>query len=514
MTSTASVADAKPVRSAGQKLLSFGERHPWILFVLSLIWLPAAIDDARSMRLWLDEIVTLYLSRMSPGNLVDALRHGVDLQPPFFYWVTRGFESLFGYSELGVRSQAIFFFTAFTLILFQFVRAKLGTWYGWAAIWLALNTLAFGYSTAGYSSDGRPYAMLIAFASLSLLCCSLYWANPRLWTLIAIAFSVAATVSTHYYGIFAILPLLAGEAFRWHQLRRFDLRLPVAIAVGLTPLIFLVPIARSGVSSHPPNPWNPVTISSLGSVWGVLLSSRIPVPFFLSLAIVFFAWRRFCEDVPWKAFRLSPDVIAGVSFLAIPIPAVIVAKLGANMIFFRYLLPVVIGLVVLCILTLYRVARASRELALLVSLGCIVWFLYTWVPHYHLHFPAQPGRLSIPAPDDALPIIIASSGDHALYFHYGASSLRARLFIVTDAEVSSRYPGQADVALTMMHTAPYFSFHTIDFRGLVERREFYVWEVNGASGSGWLIPELLGRGAHVDVAYADQAAILYRVHLP
>lgn len=499
--------------SAPARLLSFAERQPWLLFACTLAWLPLAIRHAWNVRLWIDEIVTLDVSRMGNARMIDALRHGVDLQPPFFYWVTRAFEALFGYGEIGVRSQAVFFFFLFTVFLFRLVQRSMGAWYGCAAVWLALNTVVFGAPNQGYSSEARPYAMLLAFSTSALLCWTSYRERPAWWKLPILTVAIAATVSCHYFGVFAVLPLLAGECAVFIRTRKPDFRVLTAIALGFAPQLFFLPIARAGMAAHRAPLWQRGNAFSLEAIY-VGLVSHFTVPLFLAMVVLFFCWRRLDRTASGRDFTLSPENLAGAGYFFIPIAAIVVTAFSANAIMPRYVLPALIGIVFISIVLLYRATGGSRAAAAIVACCCALWFVYTWEPQFYRHLPRKPGPLSIAAPEAGLPIVIASADVYFTWRHYSSRALVERLRIVADPQVELQYPGMADVAVTSLNQTPYLNLRTIDFRQMRQLGDFYAFEVRKSLGADWLVAEIIRHGGQVQVVSDQIGPVLFRVHFP
>ena len=84
-----------------------------------------------------------------------------------------------------------------------------------------------------YAFEARAYGLVLGFAALALLSWqSVALGRRRVLSLVCLAGGLSAAVSSHYYGIFVILPLALGEASRSVSRRRVDLASPS----GLSPV--------------------------------------------------------------------------------------------------------------------------------------------------------------------------------------------------------------------------------------------------------------------------------------
>ena len=92
-------------------------RESLLLSIAIAIYFAGSCVIAQIRMLWYDEIFTRQVAILgSWGRIVTALRHGIDLQPPLFYYVTYWTRAI-GSEEIGIRLPAMvgFSFTAFAL---------------------------------------------------------------------------------------------------------------------------------------------------------------------------------------------------------------------------------------------------------------------------------------------------------------------------------------------------------------------------------------------------------------
>jgi 4-amino-4-deoxy-L-arabinose transferase-like glycosyltransferase len=117
-----------------------------------------------SMRqLWHDELFTYYIAQApSLSRLWEELH--LDLNPPLLYLATRASLAVLGDHPYAVRFPSILAFLAGSLCLYVWVARRLRPSYGLLAM-LALWSTPFFY----YSSEARPYGLVIGFFGMALL---------------------------------------------------------------------------------------------------------------------------------------------------------------------------------------------------------------------------------------------------------------------------------------------------------------------------------------------------------
>src|SRR3972149_1994188 len=182
-------------------------RKLWLLCGFSIVFLISTCWLASRKLMWNDELFTLYISRLpSVSDIWSALSTGADQTPPFFHIITRASFSLFGVNHVSIRLPEVLGFWVMSLCLFQFVSKRSSAIYGFVAMLFPLVTIAYSYAY-----EARPYGLVLAFSGLPLLC----WQSAaegryRKLSLIGLALSLAAAVSSHYYAVLLFLPLAVG----------------------------------------------------------------------------------------------------------------------------------------------------------------------------------------------------------------------------------------------------------------------------------------------------------------
>ena len=75
---------------------------------------------------WFDELITVYLCRLTFRHIWEALRHGADFNPPLFYFLTKTAETLFGEGLVTTRLPSIVGFWCFCICLYLVVSKRAG----------------------------------------------------------------------------------------------------------------------------------------------------------------------------------------------------------------------------------------------------------------------------------------------------------------------------------------------------------------------------------------------------
>ena len=100
-----------------------------------------------------------------------------------------------------------------------------------------------------YSYEARPYALVVGFGALALLSWqSIALDRRRAVWIPCLALSLAATVSSHYYGLLVLFPFAAGESARTLRRRRIDVAIWASMVVAVVPLAFHLPLLSAGAA--------------------------------------------------------------------------------------------------------------------------------------------------------------------------------------------------------------------------------------------------------------------------
>jgi hypothetical protein len=214
-----------------------------VLAVAAVVALYACTTLLLAVRrhLWFDELFTYYIVRQPElGDVLRVLRTGVEPLPPFFYLLTRASTSVLGDGPLGLRAPELAGVLLGSVCLFVVV-ARRSTWlHGVIAMLVPLVTVTYGFAF-----EARPYGLVVGFAAASLLCWQLRTDGAGATAVVGLALALALAVASHYYAVFVLVPLAAGEGVRAVRARRVDLAVLAAFAAALVPLAVVVPFARA-----------------------------------------------------------------------------------------------------------------------------------------------------------------------------------------------------------------------------------------------------------------------------
>lgn len=191
---------------------------------------------------WVDEVLQMIIARLNgPGSIWDALMAGIQVDPPVLHVTQHYLVRAFGDFPLIYRLPAIAGFTLMcvsgTLLLWRYVPPL----YAASAFYLPYATVL-----RSRAMDARPYGLMFGFAALTLLCWDSVhrWPDRFVWRA-AFTFALSATLSTHFYSIYILLALAAGELTWWVLRRRIDWLTIACAVVACIPYGFWLPVLLS-----------------------------------------------------------------------------------------------------------------------------------------------------------------------------------------------------------------------------------------------------------------------------
>lgn len=390
--------------------------HPFRSFaVLSLGYFVVALCLSSLKLLWLDELITLHIARLSGASAIwQALGHGVDPNPPLSHLLVHYSRLLFGEHEFALRLPAMIGYWAGILTLFLYLKRHLSpTW----AVVGSITLMAMG--SFEYSYESRSYGIFFGLAMVAFY----LWSRAadtayarRKGALIGMALALAAGISTNYFAVLAFLPVSIGEVFRtlsratyrmrsgdgrgsWSQtLLRESIDYPVwfAIVLAAVPLVFYLPLIEHSIAQFAPYAWNKVSLGQVADSYTEMVEVILyPILGLFVLALVIYMARKFvlrlCADcranaVPraiapiliaplWK-IRIPLHELAAIgSFMAYPFLGYIVASVRGGMLSPRFVIPVCFGFAIAATaVACHLFGNYSRAAAVaLIFVSC--WFI-------------------------------------------------------------------------------------------------------------------------------------------
>ncbi len=336
-----------------------------ILALLTIAYFAATCLLASRKLFWFDEIFTIYLSRLPDlSSLWDALKSGVDFNPPMLYLLTRFAHKLAGEGPIGTRLPEMIGFWIFCLCLYRFVSARSSPLGGIISFLLPMITIGYFYAY-----DARPYGIMLGFSGLALVC----WqaaadrTSGRFLWLAGLTAALAGALLSHAYGLLLLIPLAAGEMARGTSVRRVDWPVWTALAASCFAELALVPIARS---SHPILATSIYLKATLHLLLPVYMQYLKPLSYVLFGWLALMALSKESAHARVKSVRSLPthEVVTLLAFLILPAVQVLAAKVTAGPAIARYSIVWLAGPA--CLLGFFSASRplvATGTLAIMLA---------------------------------------------------------------------------------------------------------------------------------------------------
>jgi mannosyltransferase len=229
---------------------------PWVEIVV----LTAAVALGMLLRirtrqdLWVDEALSVNISRLAPRALLEALRH--DGHPPVYYLLLHGWMRAFGEGALAVRSLS----TVLSLCTLPLAWVAGRRYGGRRCAIAALALFAVVPSTVRFGSEARMYSLVVLLVLAAWLAGWRAWERPTVLRLALVAWLTGALLLTHYwsfYLLFATGGVLAAVAVRGSTAARARaVRLLVALGAGSLLFVPWLPSFLDQVRTTG-TPWGP-----------------------------------------------------------------------------------------------------------------------------------------------------------------------------------------------------------------------------------------------------------------
>jgi hypothetical protein len=253
-------ASDKVTEHAGDRM----ERWAWWLdqrLVVILVILAAVygvlVQWWLHLILWYDELHTYYIAQAPTlARMIEETKH-VDLNPPMIYLLVRASYAIFGVSTVATRLPSVIAFFLGSAAVLVFVSRRVG------GLWAAAAVALFWFSPFfRYATEARPYGILLAFFSLTLLS----WdsateiADARLptpvsvrgWPLAGIAVGNTGMMLSHVLAPLSIMPFCVAELVRSWRQRRIDWPVWAALLFPLTYFVINLSLMRQlGPAAYP-----------------------------------------------------------------------------------------------------------------------------------------------------------------------------------------------------------------------------------------------------------------------
>jgi mannosyltransferase len=268
-----------------------------VLAVAALVALGVALRFVTTSPLWLDEALSVNIASLPLGAIGEAL--GQDGHPPLYYWLLHGWMSVFGGSDVAVRSLSGVFGVLALPLAWEAGRRRAGTAGGLCVLALtAITPWAVRYAT-----EARMYSLVLTLVFAAwLLADDLLARRDRLrW--IALAAVTGGAVLAHYWVLHLGIAAVALLALRWWRgdaaARAGSVRVATALAVGALAFV----------------PWLPVFFDQLASTGTPWASAGRPTGALVELIGGLGGGAKYPEAVLY-GFALIVLAAAGITVLA------------------------------------------------------------------------------------------------------------------------------------------------------------------------------------------------------
>ena len=338
---TSAASFGRRINDVANRLSEILDRHkPIVLAVFSIAFFVLTVYRASRKLFWLDELFTVYLSRLPDVKSVwQAVTHGVDFNPPLFYLITRVSERVLGEGQIATRLPEILGFLVFCLCLFRFVSLRLSVLSACVSMLFPLVTGAYWYAY-----EARAHALVLGFCGVALIS----WqavadcGTRRAWWLFGLGGSLACALLTHSYAFLIFVPIVLGELTRTASRRRLDWPVWVTIAVASLGVLASIPLVHRAVLEVGSFYFFSPSLFKLVVLYADLLKPATIV--LLGWALLFCVVRMRTERVEEEPGFRAYEVVALCAFAAVPVFEYTASKLVGAPFLNRYGISAVAGI--------------------------------------------------------------------------------------------------------------------------------------------------------------------------
>lgn len=346
----------------------------WKLGGIIALFVALAAGNMTRWSIWFDEAFSAYLMRF---NVWEITRYtALDVHPPMYYWLLKGWTSLFGTTELAFRSMSVFF-AIVAIIGVYCLLARLTK--SSAAGLVAAFATAISPMLIRFSDEARMYTLVFAivvWAAYALVRAMTAKASKKWWILYGLLLAVG--MYTHYFIAFAFL---AFWAWRWYEVKKGRVKkfwsrewlwahvgavalylpwIPVLVGqfIGVQMGFWIPPL-----SAYTPNDYlsNMLLYREYGAVTGWWA-----IVFFAAVALMIWLFLRWRKDGKKTETRRLGIVIALAAVPPILLAAASIPPLSSTFMD-RYVLYSQLALAMLIALALWSLRHTMRRRVLIVA---------------------------------------------------------------------------------------------------------------------------------------------------
>lgn len=441
---------ASPVARLATRCEQALARNESIALVLALLLSAASMAyNALTRYIWFDECFTLFISRLpSLHQMLEAMP--ADSQPPLQYLLTHTSLRLLGETEFGLRLPEMMAYLAAGLVTWCIVRR-----HGSAGQALFSLACLLGCKINGIqSSTARPYGLLVFFTAFVFWCwqAASVRVDRRMLPLCGMTVGLAAAIFTHHLAVVNIgLFLLAGELVRLRTRRRFDSPMTAAILLGLSALIFTVPLSRQTQRLLGDPVLHAITFWGQSSLVNLRYYAwTVPLPLavlFLVIGLLFGLYH--VTDSSAKALSPVPThewVASATLTLVLPVQ-MLLSSFEHGYFFPKYAVNTSLGVAVIAAWALPRIGLLRDSAQSMVTLSAAAFFLYSAAalglkelrqPVSTVHLAEQGVSPLLRQAPAGGPIVVANAWDFTADWLYASPELKQRLVYLYDVSWAVR----------------------------------------------------------------------------
>ena len=466
-------------------------RQVLVVGILSVLSIVGYLCKAASTPMWADELWTFYLAKApDTGTILRAIKQGMELNPPLSFLLAHASQLVFGASEVGTRLPSLLSFWLMSLALFLFMKRRAGAISGYVAMLLPYFTYA-----EAHAAEARAYSQVLCAGALALL----FWQigekpAPAKYAMPGFAVAIAALVSLHYFALYIVVAIALAELVRPDKNRTRTMWFWGSLAAGCTPFLYLIPVMRNvragaGHFLLSPSP------EALNAAYSDAAGPAAAIAVFLIGLAARPVVERFTAPAGEQRSALALHEWTAAILLSLMPPAMYVAAITiTNAYVGRYVMPVILGIVILTSALVYRIGTAVREIPVLLACILSVGFsgrqinnVLTWVKAPPLR--AEGEWRTLPFPN--LPVVIDDDNQFLQTARYGTPQMVARSYYLTDTELEIRKVGYDTIGRTMQVGRTLHPLHVEDYRKFVSEHRQFLLIRNSNLMVGWVPKQLM-----------------------
>lgn len=450
---------------------------------------------AASRPLWHDELYTYYIAQAPTLKLfIWEITH-IDIQAPLQFVLSRFSIELLGDSSLATRLPSMLAFTIASVCFYQFVRQRMGRFYGVTAMLVFWCT-----PFMVYAGEARPYALVLGFLGVAMLGWQTAIEGRRRWLgLLAITFGVWGMIVSQPFSPLIVAFLGLGELIRSLDRRKIDWPVWGALVAPSPFVLVYIPMFRryEGWGALPPE--FKASVSKMITFYADLMSATGAV-LLVALVAALLVFRS--QEPTSETQAVSPrkhEIALALGLLSLPILINLVLMQKGGAFWPRYCISSGIGFSLLFVYLLSKFTNGSRAAAAIAGF-CVFFGIVGSMAVRIMESPnrAVVKQISLQQLDPKLPIVDASGLTFLEMNKRENSKLTSRVFYLTDRDAAIHF-AQATIFEGTERLRQYWPLPgtVMPYLDFVQKTPHFFVLGTPDYPEDWLIPKLLDDGANL-----------------